>query len=79
MKMLNWETVMAIAQQTDCRMDISVADTLAQTVYTRRGHWYEDNMLDLEAKIDALPSSSVEWVRFDSGLGIVEAGVVIRC
>lgn len=78
MNKLRWDVVMAIAEQTECRMDISVADAISQTVYTRRGRWYEDDMVELEAKIDALPSSSVEWVRFDSGLGILEAGVVIR-
>lgn len=78
MNKLNWNVVMDIAQQTECRMDISVADAISQTVYTRRGRWYEDDLLLLDARIRNNPESEIEWVRYDSGSGILEAGVIIR-
>lgn len=78
MNKLRWDVVMAIAEQTECRMDISVADAISQTVYTRRGRWYEDDLLALDARIRNNPASDIEWIRYDSGTGILEAGVVIR-
>ena len=75
---LNWNVVMTIAQLTECRMDISVSDSIRQTIYTRRGRWYEDDLMELDDRIRKNPESEVEWVRYDSGTGVLEAGVLIR-